>query len=100
MGIGFGTGNIFDSTFHTRFEEEIVFEPQVLDDDLAVLHYLAILHSLWDPLCIFQQWSSLVCFPPANKVFIQCQSYPPRWVIAVIYKLLLVAWDLWQYKTD
>ena len=96
---GIGSGNIFDSTFHTMVEEEIVFEPQASDDDLAVLHYFAILHSLWVPLCFSQQKSSPVCFPPTNHVCVHCPR-SLRWVIALIYKLLLVAWDLWQYKID
>ena len=75
---GFGLGNSFVS-FTATPEEEIIFESQDSVDSAfaAVLYYHA--------------------FPPC--VYIRCRRSSLRWVTALIYKLLLIAWDLWQYKT-
>ena len=75
---GFGLGNSF-VPFTTTPEEEIIFESQDSTDSAfaAALYYHA--------------------FPPC--VSIRCRRSSLRWVTALIYKLLLIAWDLWQYKT-
>ena len=75
---GFSLGNSF-VPFTTTLEEEIIFESQDSTDSAfaAALYYHA--------------------FPPC--VYIRCMRSSLRWVTALNYKLLLLAWDLWQYKT-
>lgn len=107
---GIGLGTSFGS-FTTIPEEEIIFE---LQDSAHVALVALLYHALatstpvsdlgppliWEKF-VLQKWSSFWRFhQPVYCVCIRCRTSSLRWVIALIYKLLLIAWDLWQYKTD
>ena len=108
--IGIGLGNSFD-TFNTKLKEEIIFEsPDPVDSALVALLYHALTtstpvsdlgpHLIWEKF-VLRIWSSFWRFhQPVHCVCIRCRKSSLRWVTALIYKLLLIAWDLWQYKTD
>ena len=107
---GIGFGHSFD-TFNTQPEEEIIFEsPAPVDSALVALLYHALTtstpvsdigpHLIWGKL-VLRIWSSFWRFhQPVYCVCIRCQKSSLRWVTALIYKLLFIAWDLWQFKTD
>ena len=72
-----GLGNIFD-LFYPLPEEEFIFESQ----DSRKFALGALCYHAFSPC-----------------VYIRCRRSSLRWVTALIYKLLLIAWDLWPYKT-
>ena len=74
---GIGLGNIFDLLYPLP-EEEFIFESQ----DSREFALGALLYHAFSPC-----------------VYIRCRRSSLRWVTALIYKLLLIAWDLWPYKT-
>ena len=107
---GIGLGTSFGS-FTTMPEEEIIFELQDSAHDALVAllcHALTTStpvsdlgpHLLWETF-VLRIWSSFWRFhQPVYCVCIKCRKSSPRWVTALIYKLLFIAWDLWQFKTD
>ena len=107
---GIGLGNSFD-TFNTKPEEEIIFESLApVDSALVALLYRALTtstpvsdlgpHLIWEKFVLRILSSFWRFHQPVHCVCIRCRTSSLRWVIALIYKLLLIAWDLWQYKTD
>ena len=107
---GIGLGTSFGS-FTTMPEEEIIFELQdSANAALVALLYHALTtstpvsdlgpHLIWRKF-VLQIWSPFWRFlQPVHCVCIRCRKSFLRWVTALIYKLLLIAWDLRQYKTD
>jgi hypothetical protein len=70
------------------------------DFALALFQSLSVQHSFWVSFVLRQESLWWRVHQPAPKVYINCRRSSFRWVAALIYKLLLIAWDFWQYKTD
>ena len=94
-----GLGHNLDA-FLTPPEEEIIFESQISEYSA-----LADVYSCAFPA---MSWVSFVLgrlpllgrfhLPACNGCNIGCQRSSLRWITALIRKLLLIAWDFWQYK--
>jgi hypothetical protein len=93
---GIGSWTCLDP-FHTKPEEEIIFESQDSEDSIPALQYHA--------LPPYTTATLPACLPlwrfhhPVHCVYVRCRRSSLRWVTALIYKLLLIAWDFWTFKT-
>ena len=105
-----GFGHSF-AIFTAKPEEEINFEsPDPVDSALVALLYHALMPSTpvsdLKPHLILEnsvpriRSSFWQFYQPVHRVCFRCRKSSLRWAVALIYKLLLIAWDLWQYKTD
>jgi hypothetical protein len=93
---GIGSWTCFEP-FNTKPEEEIIFESQDSEDSPPALQYHALpTHTTATLPAGLPRWRF---HQPVHCAYIRCRRSSLRWVTALIYKLLLIAWDLWTFKT-
>ena len=99
---GIGLGNSFD-TFNTKPEEEIIFEK---GEAIVPLHSAQSIRPVILAQCLLG-WEKFVLgrwcpvwrhHRDAHYFNIDSRKSSLRWATALIHKLLLTAWDLWQYR--